>query len=92
MKKSFRRILNKQRRLEGLPVSTDPQAGKGRVSAPPPCVSPAIFTVRCACGREYSAGEWSQLRFVGIQRVPCEVSLELRDCFCGSTLSREVMS
>ena len=39
----------------------------------------------CSCGRGYTAEEWSTLRYVGEM-----LGLEMRDCTCGSSISRVV--
>jgi hypothetical protein len=46
----------------------------------------------CACGRVYSLAEWQMLPFVGRMDVEedGDARLELRNCTCGSTFSREI--
>lgn len=45
---------------------------------------------RCACGRTYSAAEWSRLRVVGIQHDGLVGRTELRNCACGSTMGLDL--
>lgn len=40
-----------------------------------------------SCGTE---SRWSQLPYVGIQKVIDDADLELRNCHCGSTLAEEL--
>jgi len=40
----------------------------------------------CACGRCYSAEEWGELHYVGVQDDGVE-RIEMRSCHCGSTLA-----
>ena len=49
----------------------------------------APLVKRCACGRTFTAHEWSLLVFVGRMMDP-EESIELRNCPCGSTVAIEV--
>jgi len=47
-------------------------------------------TLKCSCcGATFSRSEWDGLSYVGIQEFP-GVRLELRNCMCNSTLSREL--
>lgn len=43
------------------------------------------FVKACKCGRTFSPGTWRTLAYVGLQ--PGLVTLELRNCSCGTTLS-----
>lgn len=48
---------------------------------------------RCACGRVHDAAAWRALPYVGRwQLVDDEPALELRNCPCGSTLARRMLS
>lgn len=52
------------------------------------------MTITCSCGLKHDSLSWIELSFVGIQEIPAIASapayaLELRNCSCGSTLSRE---
>jgi len=49
-----------------------------------------VFIAECGCGKKYSTEEWLLLPLIGVQKVPGAPSLEMRDCFCGSTISVEV--
>lgn len=49
----------------------------------------------CSCGRGYTQKGWEKLRLVGRMHVPADegepaYELEMRDCVCRSTISREV--
>ena len=47
---------------------------------------------RCACGAAYTEAEWQRLRRVGVQEdVFGFPPQELRDCRCGSTISRPLL-
>lgn len=50
----------------------------------PFCAHPALH--RCSCGR---VRPWTSLRPIGVMED--EVPLELRNCVCGSTCSREIV-
>lgn len=39
----------------------------------------------CSCGAVYTLDAWDALPLVGVQRIPGEGSLELRNCTCRST-------
>lgn len=41
----------------------------------------------CACGRSYERLEWLRLPALGVMRIFHDVSLDLRNCACGSTLA-----
>jgi hypothetical protein len=46
---------------------------------------------RCACGAAYTEKEWLRLRLLGVQEdVFGAPPSELRNCRCGSTISRPV--
>ena len=70
------------------------------MNAPVPYVEPCPDTQRsdagpvasCACcGRRYSDAEWQELWHVGIQDLGLpDVTSELKNCRCSSTLAREV--
>jgi hypothetical protein len=52
-----------------------------------------VVVSHCACGRDYTKGEWGELEYVGlIPAVPevKEPAIELRNCRCGSTIGVEV--
>lgn len=44
----------------------------------------------CACGITYSAEQWADLPLVGEQRFEDGVTMELRNCSCGSTMGIEL--
>lgn len=46
--------------------------------------------VHCACGRCYSAEAWREIPIAGHWVLGDEPALELRNCDCGTTLSRKV--
>jgi len=53
------------------------------------------IVARCACGAAYTAGTWATLRHVGALLIPADdlgpaEQLELRNCTCGSTISRSL--
>ena len=71
-------------------------AGQGPESSAPlstgrttgPSALPSIVVARCSCGCHYTAEQWRQLPFGGIQRMDgIGPDLELRHCVCSSTLS-----
>jgi hypothetical protein len=41
----------------------------------------------CACGRAFTAAEWRELHFVGMQDDGDGGVFELRNCECGSTFA-----
>jgi len=47
---------------------------------------------RCACGRAFTVEQWRELRLVGVMRdeVDSDEDLEVRNCRCGSTISRRL--
>lgn len=53
--------------------------------------TPIVKTCQC-CGREFTAEDWAQLEFVGVQqrRAYWLSDLECRNCVCRSTLAVEV--
>lgn len=43
---------------------------------------------RCACGRRYTLAAWRALERIGVMRLDEDgPTLELRNCWCGSTIS-----
>ncbi len=44
---------------------------------------------RCKCGLSYDEHTWKCLEYVGVHEDDA-VSLELRNCACGSTLAQEI--
>lgn len=49
-------------------------------------MSPLIKT--CSCGCSYTREQWKELRHVGVQEIPGNESLDLRDCAtCRSTMA-----
>jgi len=42
-----------------------------------------------ACGREYTRSGWEDLPLVGTQQFPGDPALELRNCYCRSTIAME---
>lgn len=46
----------------------------------------------CACGRSYTAEHWSQLANPRVWRLPWGEVQQLRQCFCGSTISVVLVS
>lgn len=46
----------------------------------------------CACGQEYTAKRWKNLKLAGIQRdiFDRHNDIELRHCVCGSTISKAI--
>ncbi len=57
----------------------------------PPPTEPRgpIVLLQCACGSVYTPGEWPSLENPRSWRIEGRL-YELRDCKCGSTISREV--
>ena len=55
-----------------------------RLEAPATDAAPPI--ARCACGRTYTDGQWSALRYVGMWGDE-EETLEFRNCRCDSTIA-----
>lgn len=53
---------------------------------------PSTAVKSCRCGRRWTALEWRGLPFVGVMDFgeEDEPRLELRNCDCGSTLSRQI--
>jgi two-component system cell cycle response regulator DivK len=48
----------------------------------------AVIVKQCGCGREYNREEWLALSLCGRIHVPrSDVSLELRNCVCGSSIA-----
>ncbi len=47
---------------------------------------------RCPCGASYTAQEWIELEFVGVQCFPDDAPYELRNCKCGSTRCVELLA
>ena len=57
-------------------------------------VLPRPVVAQCACGRTYDSVEWTMLRGRGMMMFdndPRMTPLELRDCKCGSTISRPLV-
>lgn len=48
-----------------------------------------LKTCTC-CGRQHDAASWAALPLKGYVGVVARVTLELRNCTCGSTLAVEV--
>lgn len=49
----------------------------------------------CSCGAEHTAHSWAALELVGRQFVPADSegpaeTIELRNCYCNSTIAVEV--
>ena len=58
-------------------------------------VPAADVVKRCPCSQTFTRSQWHSLPFVGIQKVDAyeeepEERLELRNCYCGSTISMPV--
>lgn len=54
--------------------------------------APSSIVKQCGCGRTFTREGWDRLEFVGRQHVPedefgPEISIELRNCPCGSTIA-----
>lgn len=45
---------------------------------------------RCACGRVHAAVDWIDLQPAGMMCLDGEEVLDLRNCHCGSTISRAI--
>jgi hypothetical protein len=58
-------------------------------SSNPGTASVPVAIKKCGCGRTYDKKAWDRLLFVGIQNdwANDQEYLELRNCFCGSTIS-----
>lgn len=59
-------------------------------------VPPPVKTCPC-CARQHDDASWRALPFVGLQRLDADESgpaetYELRNCACGSTIARTVLS
>lgn len=48
---------------------------------------PIPKVVECSCGRSYTQEEWEELPNRNIWRLPWGEVLEMRDCWCRSTIS-----
>ena len=69
---------------EGAGRGADPSTGRTTGAS----ALPSIVVARCSCGCHYTAEQWRQLPFGGIQRMDgIGLDLELRHCVCSSTLS-----
>lgn len=77
-------------RLKRSPVSVQPGACRGFVADDAEAITERSPQT-CPCGVIYTIEGWNALPFVGVQRQedPSLPSLELRNCSCGNTLSRE---
>lgn len=70
-------------------VACDPCNGTGLVAATSRRAR-AKLAAACGCGKRFSAEEWRELAYVGIQDDGAGGFLELRNCPCKSTIAVEL--
>lgn len=69
--------------------STDCCVRCGAVTNRRPCQIPPPPVAECGCGVRYLEGPWGELDLVGMMPDGAGGSFEIRNCVCGSTISRE---